>query len=125
MITLIRIELLKLRTAPAAWGALGLTVLLTVASVFSSVLLAGVQGSPALGTVADMSKVFATGVAGHRGRGVGSALCFSCELVESGRARRSWGRPAAVLLLMMSASEAMRTWTVPMVSGLASRTRSE
>ena len=46
MITLMRIELLKLRTAPAAWVALALTALLTVASVFSSVLLAGVQGAP-------------------------------------------------------------------------------
>jgi ABC-2 type transport system permease protein len=62
MITLIRIELLKLRTAPAAWVAFALTAVLTVASVFSSVLLAGVQGTPAVGTVANMSKVFATGV---------------------------------------------------------------
>lgn len=62
MITLIRIELLKLRTAPALWVALGLTAMLTVASVLSSVLLAGVQGTPAVGTVANMSKVFATGV---------------------------------------------------------------
>jgi ABC-2 type transport system permease protein len=62
MITLIRIELLKLHPAHAGWVALGLTALLTVASVFSSVLLAGVQGTPAVGTVANMSKVFATGV---------------------------------------------------------------
>lgn len=62
MTSLLRIELLKLRTAPAIWVAFGLTALVTVASVFSSVLLAGVQGSPEVGTVANMSKVFATGV---------------------------------------------------------------
>jgi ABC-2 type transport system permease protein len=62
MTALIRIELLKLRTAPAAWVALALTALLTVASVVSSVLLAGVSGSPDAGSVANMSKVFATGV---------------------------------------------------------------
>lgn len=62
MTTLIRIELLKLRTTPAGWVALALTALLTVASVFSSVLPAGVQGTPDVGTVANMSKVFATGV---------------------------------------------------------------
>jgi ABC-2 type transport system permease protein len=62
MTALLRIELLKLRTAPAAWVALVLTALLTVTSVFSSVLLAGVQGAPAVGTVGNMSKVFATGV---------------------------------------------------------------
>ncbi len=62
MTTLLRIEVLKLRTAPAAWVALALTTLLTVASVFSSILLAGVQGAPDVGTVANMSKVFATGV---------------------------------------------------------------
>ena len=62
MTTLVRIELLKLRTTPAAWVALGLTAVLTVASVFSSILLAGIQGAPAVGTVGNMSKVFATGV---------------------------------------------------------------
>ncbi len=62
MTTLVRIELLKLRTAPAAWVALAVTALLTVASVLSSILLAGVQGAPDVGTVGNMSKVFATGV---------------------------------------------------------------
>ena len=62
MITLARIELLKLRTAPAAWVALALTAFLTVASVCSSILLAGMEGSPEVGTVGNMSKVLATGV---------------------------------------------------------------
>jgi ABC-2 type transport system permease protein len=62
MTTLIRIELLKLRTAPAAWVALGLTVFLVFASVFSTILLAGRQGAPPVGSVGNLSKVFATGV---------------------------------------------------------------
>lgn len=62
MITLARIELLKLRTTPALWVALAMTGFLVVASVCSSVLLAGVQGAPEVGTVSNMGKVFATGV---------------------------------------------------------------
>jgi ABC-2 type transport system permease protein len=62
MTALIRVELLKLRTTPAAWVALALTASITVASVFSSILLAGQQGAPAVGTVGNLSKVFATGV---------------------------------------------------------------
>jgi hypothetical protein len=62
MNTLIRIELLKLRTTPAIWVALGFTVLITVASVLSSILLAGQQGAPPVGSVGNLSKVFATGV---------------------------------------------------------------
>ena len=62
MTALIRIELLKLRTTPAVWVAFGFTACITVASVFSSILLAGQQGAPAVGTVGNLSKVFATGV---------------------------------------------------------------
>ena len=62
MITLMRIELLKLRTTPAVWVAMALTALLTVVSVLSSILLAGRDGAPVVGSVGNVSKVFATGV---------------------------------------------------------------
>ena len=51
MTALMRIELLKLRTTPAPWVALGLTALLVVSSVLSSILLAGTQGAPPAGSV--------------------------------------------------------------------------
>jgi ABC-2 type transport system permease protein len=61
MIRLIRIELLKLRTTPAAWISLVLTLTLTVISVFTTVLLAGRPGTQPLGSVANVSKVLAVG----------------------------------------------------------------
>jgi ABC-2 type transport system permease protein len=61
MIRLIRIELLKLRTTPAAWISLVLTLTFTVISVFTTVLLAGRPGTPPLGSIANVSKVLAVG----------------------------------------------------------------
>jgi ABC-2 type transport system permease protein len=61
MIRLIRIELLKLHTTPAAWISLVLTLTLTVISVFTTVLLAGRPGTPPLGSIANVSKVLAVG----------------------------------------------------------------
>ena len=63
MIRLVRIELLKLRTTPAAWVTLALTVLITVASVFATTLLAGQPGTAPLGSVENVSKVLAVGAA--------------------------------------------------------------
>jgi ABC-2 type transport system permease protein len=62
MTRLIRIELLKLRTTPAAWVALTLTSVLTVVSVFSTVLLAGRPGTAPLGSVENVSQVLAVAV---------------------------------------------------------------
>jgi ABC-type transport system involved in multi-copper enzyme maturation permease subunit len=61
MITLVRIELLKLRTTPALWATLAVTLGLTVTSVFSSILLAGQPGSAPLGSHENASKVLAVG----------------------------------------------------------------
>jgi len=63
MIHLVRIELLKLRTTPAAWVTLGLTLLVTVASVLTTTLLAGMPGTAPLGSVENVSKVLAVGAA--------------------------------------------------------------
>jgi ABC-2 type transport system permease protein len=63
MIRLVRIELLKLRTTPALWVTLGLTLMLTVASVFTTVLLAGRPGTAPLGSVENVGKVLAVGAA--------------------------------------------------------------
>jgi ABC-2 type transport system permease protein len=56
---LVRIELLKLQTTPAAWVTLAGTALLTVVSVFATILLAGQPGTEPLGSVANVSKVLA------------------------------------------------------------------
>jgi ABC-2 type transport system permease protein len=63
MIRLVRIELLKLRTTPALWVTMALTGLLTAASVFATVLLAGQPGTAPLGSVENVSKVLAVGAA--------------------------------------------------------------
>ena len=63
MIRLVRIELLKLRTTPALWVTIALTGLLTAASVFATVLLAGQPGTAPLGSVENVSKVLAVGAA--------------------------------------------------------------
>jgi ABC-2 type transport system permease protein len=55
---LIGIELLKLRTTPALFIAVGVSAVLTVASVVANIALAGHNGAPALGTVDNVSKVF-------------------------------------------------------------------
>jgi ABC-2 type transport system permease protein len=59
---LVRIELLKLRTTPALWVTLAGTALLTIVSVFTTVLLAGQPGTEPLGSVPNVSKVLAVGV---------------------------------------------------------------
>src|SRR4051794_506941 len=54
---LISIEILKLRTTPALYVSTAVALVLTVASVFSNIFLAGRSGAPALGTVDNVSKV--------------------------------------------------------------------
>jgi ABC-type transport system involved in multi-copper enzyme maturation permease subunit len=61
MTTLVRIELLKLRTTPALWASLALTLVLTVVSVFTTILLAGQPGTAPLGNHENVSKVLAVG----------------------------------------------------------------
>jgi ABC-type transport system involved in multi-copper enzyme maturation permease subunit len=62
MTRLIRIELLKLRTTPALYVTLAVTVFFTVVSAPTTILLAGQQGSPAAGSLENVSKVL--GVSG-------------------------------------------------------------
>jgi ABC-2 type transport system permease protein len=61
MISLVRVELLKLRTTPAVYVTLALTALLTVISVLTTILLAGRQGTAALGSTENVAKVLAIG----------------------------------------------------------------
>ena len=56
MITLARIELRKLLTTPAAYVSLAITIVLTALSVGVGVMLAGVSGSPPLGSPANVDK---------------------------------------------------------------------
>ena len=56
LVRLVRIELLKLTTTPALAVATVVTVLLSVAAVVTTILLAGQGGTPAVGTVANASK---------------------------------------------------------------------
>jgi hypothetical protein len=58
---LITIELRKLATTPALYFCAAITFGLTVMSVFATILLAGKGGSPAVGSVDNVSKVFAVG----------------------------------------------------------------
>jgi len=62
MITLLRIELLKLRTTPAVYVALALAFFLTLTSVLTTILLAGRPGTSAVGSVDNVSHVLAIGV---------------------------------------------------------------
>jgi hypothetical protein len=62
MTTLVRIELLKLRTTPAAFVALALAFFLTCASVLTTILLAGQPGTAPVGSVDNASHVLAIGV---------------------------------------------------------------
>jgi ABC-2 type transport system permease protein len=62
IVRLVGIELLKLRTTPAAWVTLAITAVLTVTSVTTSVLLAGRPGTEPVGSVANVSKVLAVAV---------------------------------------------------------------
>ena len=54
---LVKIEFLKLRTTWALYVSVGITLLLTVVSVVTSIELAGTNGTPAVGTVDNVSKV--------------------------------------------------------------------
>jgi hypothetical protein len=62
MIHLVRVELLKLRTTPAVFVALALAFFLTVASVLTTILLAGQPGTAPLGSVENVSHVLSIGV---------------------------------------------------------------
>lgn len=62
MTTLIRIELMKLRTTPAAFVALALAFFLASASVLTTILLAGQPGTTPVGSVDNVSHVLAIGV---------------------------------------------------------------
>jgi ABC-2 type transport system permease protein len=57
MITLIRTEFLKLRTTPAMFITVAATLALTLTSAITTILLAGQNGAPAVGTRANVSKV--------------------------------------------------------------------
>jgi ABC-2 type transport system permease protein len=61
MTALMRVELRKLRTTPMLYVALGLTVALTVISVVTTLLLAGHQGTAAIGSKANVVKVLNVG----------------------------------------------------------------
>lgn len=62
MTNLVRIELLKLRTTPGVYVALALGFLLTLASVVTTILLAGKPGTSPVGSVDNVSHVLAIGV---------------------------------------------------------------
>ena len=54
----------KLATTPAAYVAVGVVAVLTVASVVTSILLAGTSGAPALGTLENIAKTLAVAALG-------------------------------------------------------------
>jgi len=56
MTRLVRIEILKLRTTPALYVSSLITLVLALAGVTTTILLAGRGGTPAVGTVANVSK---------------------------------------------------------------------
>ena len=61
MKALIRVELRKLRTTPALYGTVIATVALALTSVVTTIVLAGKNGTPALGTVANVNKALQVG----------------------------------------------------------------
>jgi ABC-2 type transport system permease protein len=61
MTNLVRVEFLKLRTTPALFVTLAVTLLLTVTSVLTTTLLAGRQGTAPLGSSENVGKVLAVG----------------------------------------------------------------
>ena len=79
MTTLVRIELLKLRTTPAGYVALAIAFLLTVASVLTTILLAGQLGTylaePRRGRVL-VAKLITAALVGA----VGGAIIFGLDL---------------------------------------------
>jgi ABC-2 type transport system permease protein len=58
MITLIRLEFLKLRTTPALYLTVGATLALTLVSALSSILIKPSDGAPAIGSVSQTHHVF-------------------------------------------------------------------
>lgn len=63
MITLVRVELMKLRTTPALYVTAGLIAVLSVVGAVTNVLVAGHQGAPALGSPENVGKVLSIGSA--------------------------------------------------------------
>jgi ABC-2 type transport system permease protein len=63
MITAVRIELLKIRTTPAAWVTAGVIAALTVLSGVVTILLAGKNGTAPIGTPSNVSHALAVGAA--------------------------------------------------------------
>jgi ABC-2 type transport system permease protein len=63
MIAAVRIELLKLRTTPAAWVTIGVIAALTVLSCVVTILLAGMHGAAPLGSAGNVSHALAVGAA--------------------------------------------------------------
>lgn len=63
MITLVRIELLKMRTTPASWLTGAVIAALTVVSGVVTILLAGKSGAAPLGSAANVSRALAVGAA--------------------------------------------------------------
>jgi len=63
MITLVRLELLKMRTTPAMWVTGGVIAGLTLMSCVVTILLAGRNGTAPLGSASNASHVLAVGAA--------------------------------------------------------------
>ena len=61
MTRLVRVELLKLRTTPAAYVALGVSALLAVAGAVANIFLAGQSDMAPLGSTENVGKVLAVG----------------------------------------------------------------
>lgn len=63
MTTLIRIEIMKMRTTPALWVGFAVVTALTVMSGITTILLAGKNGTAPLGSASNVSHALAIGVA--------------------------------------------------------------
>jgi ABC-type transport system involved in multi-copper enzyme maturation permease subunit len=63
MTTLVRVELLKLRTTPALYAVAGTVAVLTIAAAVTNVLVAGAPGTPAPGSPENVAKVLSVGSA--------------------------------------------------------------
>ena len=61
MTRLVRVELLKLRTTPAAYVALGVSAMLAVAGAVANIFLAGQSDMAPLGSTENVGKVLAVG----------------------------------------------------------------
>jgi hypothetical protein len=67
MTTLVRVELLKLRTTPALYVTVALVAFLSVVAAVTNILVAGRQGTPPLGSTANVAKVLSVGTARSSG----------------------------------------------------------